>query len=64
MEKKRGRPVCLERLADPLVPIEVPLSVRNELNMLKVAKRSTYGDLIAAMLIAAGAREGVECRKQ
>ena len=70
MGRNRGRPVCPGRIDDPLVVVEVPLSVRQRLRDLKIIAGCTYGEVINALLGAVdsagnnSAGEGDRCLRQ
>lgn len=48
--RRRGRPINEERVADPLVPIDIPMSIRGRLIILKRIKGTTYGGVIEGLL--------------
>lgn len=56
--QKRGRPRCRERISDPLVAMEVPRSIRQQLSSIKANAGCTYGEVIAALLLANDSASG------
>lgn len=49
--RRRGRPLNEARVADPLVPIDIPISIREKLFILKRIRGTTYGGVIEALLV-------------